>query len=255
MTETPPSAPRPSAPCSGDDAVALLAEHRELTGVDFSGQDLRAALRGPTSPYTFTKCTFTEANLRRALLPEAVFTDCVLDRADLGGALLEQARFQGGSAAFAKGTDADLTDATFSGTDLANSTWAGALLAGTRFEDCRMVGVRLKGCRGIGYTLARCHLGLAQLSGLDFRGRLLERNNFTEADLSGCDFSEAVLDGCRLAEAELRGARFAGADLRGADLGAPGPEDLVALRGAFVSVTQATALLAALGLHVLPPEG
>ncbi|MBC3842457.1 pentapeptide repeat-containing protein [Streptacidiphilus sp. 4-A2] len=230
----------------------MLSDRRDLSGVDFAGLDLRRALARPGAPYTFHDCSFDGADLRGAQLAEAAFTECRLDRADLGGAMLEQARFERGSASFLKAGRADVTDALFTGVDLANSHWASALLAGTRFEECRLVGARLSAARGIGYVFVRCHLGLADVAGLDFRGQTLDGLNFTEADLSGGDFRDAVLDGCRLAGAELRSARFAGADLRGADLGEVAVDDLPVLRGAVVSERQAAALVAVFGIQVVP---
>jgi uncharacterized protein YjbI with pentapeptide repeats len=242
-------------PAPGPDVLALLADQRELIGVDFSGRDLRRALAYPGAPYTFRGCSFADADLRGAQLAEAVLTDCCLDRADVGGAMLEQARVEGGSAAFLKAARADLTDTLFTGVDLANSTWVQALCAGTRFEECRLVGARLSAVRGIGYTFTRCHLGLADLAGLDFRGLALDGLNLAEADLTGCDFRDARLDGCRLAGAELRSARFAGADLRGADLGEVAMDDLPVLRGACVSERQAAALIGVFGIQVLALGG
>ncbi len=237
------------------DALDLLSDRRDHTGVDFSGRDLRRALDRPGAPFTFQDCSFDGADLRGAQLAESAFVECRLDRADLGGAMLEQARIERGSAAFLKAARADLTDALFKGVDLANSQWNSALLAGTHFEECRLVGARLSSVRGLGHTFARCHLGLADLAGLDFRGQTLDGLNFTEADLTGCDFRDAILDGCRFPGAELRSARFAGADLRGADLGEVAIADLPVLRGAVVSERQAAALIAAFGIQVLPLSG
>jgi uncharacterized protein YjbI with pentapeptide repeats len=233
------------------DAIAILAEQRQLEGIDFTALDLRSAFRHAADPYTFTGCTFTEANLRGAQLPEVVFTDCHLDIADLTGALLEQAQFRGGSAAKTSMIDTDLTDAVFERIDLANSRWSGALLAGTRFTDSRLVGARMAECRGIGYKFERCHMGLAILTEMNFRNEHIDHLNLTEANLAGCDFTDAVFDGCRLAGAELRAATFTRADLRGADLGQITPMDCHALKGAYISVDQANVILAGLGLHII----
>lgn len=247
MTSTSPSG-------QGNDPVTLLAENRHLSGVDFTALDLRRAFPDAALPYTFTNCTFTDANLRGAQLPETVFDTCKLDHADFTGALLEQAKFAGGSAAHLTAIDADLTDAVFERIDLANSRWSGALLAGTLFTDSRLVGARMAECRGVGYKFVRCHLALAVLTEMNFRKEYLDHLNLTEAILAGCDFTDAVFNGCRLAGAELRAATFTRADLRGADLGEIMPMDCHALKGAFISVDQANAILAGLGLHILETQ-
>jgi uncharacterized protein YjbI with pentapeptide repeats len=94
-----------------------------------------------------------------------------------------------------------------------------------RPTDSRLVGARMAEHRGIGYTFVRCHLGLAILTEMSFRGEYLDHLNLTEANLAGCDFTDAVFDGCRIAGAELRAATFTRADLRGADLGQMTPAD------------------------------
>ncbi|MCX4639228.1 pentapeptide repeat-containing protein [Streptomyces platensis] len=61
------------------DPLTLLATETDLTGLDFTGLDLRPALRRDPRPRTFTRCAFTEANLRGAHLVGIRFTE-----ADLG---------------------------------------------------------------------------------------------------------------------------------------------------------------------------
>jgi uncharacterized protein YjbI with pentapeptide repeats len=109
-------------------------------------------------------------------------------------------------------------------------------------------------CRGVGYRFVRCHLALAVLTEMNFRKEYLDHLNLNEAILAGCDFTDAVFNGCRLAGAELRAATFTRADLRGADLGEITPMDCHALKGAFISVDQANAILAGLGLHILETQ-
>ncbi|WP_331769185.1 pentapeptide repeat-containing protein (plasmid) [Embleya sp. NBC_00888] len=72
----------------GTDPPASLATETDLTDVDFTGLDLRPALRADPRPRTFTRCTFTEANLRGADLGELT----IAAAAQFSGAMISVAQ-------------------------------------------------------------------------------------------------------------------------------------------------------------------
>jgi len=90
----------------------------------------------------------------------------------------------------------------------------------------------------------------AKLPGQSFHKIVLNRVDFSQADLRKCDFRHATLDSCSLREANVSGSRFDGADLRGADLGGLRLIDANLFRGATISREQAGQLLSELGLNV-----
>ncbi|MFI1018991.1 pentapeptide repeat-containing protein [Streptomyces sp. NPDC020965] len=233
------------------DAHELLGSRRTLSDIDFSDMDLGRLLRADDEPYTFQRCTFDGSDLSGADLRGASFIGCSLNHSVIRRADLERTIWRGGTAPFCDFTDADVTDAEFDGMDLSNTCWRGTLLAATVFTGCRLVGARLQHSRGVGYGFSRCNLMLADLSGLSLRRRELVGLRMTEANLAGVDFTEATFTECQLLGAELRAATFTDADLRGADLGKLSLRECVNLRGAFISVDQASGLLAGLGLRIM----
>ena len=70
-----------------------------------------------------------------------------------------------------------------------------------------------------GPVLQRSDFTAADLSGLDFSGADLTESWFESADLSGADLSGCKLKGAVLTRANLSGAKLRGADLSGANLG------------------------------------
>ena len=85
---------------------------------------------------------------------------------------------------------------------------------------------------------------------MSFRKQVLERLDFSMADLSRCDFRDAILRECSLREANLVDTRFEGADLRGADVGGIKLVDARKFKGAIISRQQAGQLLSELGILV-----
>ncbi|WJY39230.1 pentapeptide repeat-containing protein [Streptomyces sp. P9-2B-2] len=101
------------------DPLTLLATETDLTGLDFTGLDLRPALRRDPRPRTFTRCTFTEANLRGTHLVGIRFTEADLGGVDFRDCILEDCRL-----AETNLRAADFTGADLRGADLGELTIA-----------------------------------------------------------------------------------------------------------------------------------
>jgi uncharacterized protein YjbI with pentapeptide repeats len=201
-------------------ATPSLAEIRASggNGADLGDVDLRGE--------SLAGVTLAGASFLRGSLQQTVF-----DNADLTGAVFTGAALEATS--FAAAT---LDRASFSATTVAATRWnapksaRGIVLAG-----CNGAGMRL----GIPNARALLDASGADLSGADLRGAVLDRIDFTGANLTGALIGagasavKAVFDGALLGgavgsygsfgEALFRRARgagavFAGADLRGAVL-------------------------------------
>jgi len=152
---------------------------------------------------------------------------------------------------FANFVGADLNEARFVACDLNNSQWRGARLGAAVFERCKLTGADLSEIKAFDLRFDETLLINAKLPGFSFRKQLLQRIDFSAADLRKCDFRDARFEECSLREAHLADARFDGADLRGADLGGLRLNDASRFRGATISRAQASQLLGELGLKVL----
>lgn len=222
--------------------------------VDFSGQDIRAAIadyEGRT--VFFHQCDFSGTDMQDFNLADSVFDRCTLNEARLRECVLDRVRVTGGSCVAADFASADLNDAVFSGVDLTRARFTGAVLADAQFVECRMIGADLTALRGLTVTLTikDCNLQLASLQDTNLRGTHLSGSDLTEADLRGTDLRDAVLNNCRLRQVDLSHTHLDGTDLRGADLGEITADSPRQLRGAVISHSQAVDVCAALGLIVL----
>ncbi|MGI3166388.1 pentapeptide repeat-containing protein [Pseudooceanicola sp. 200-1SW] len=70
-----------------------------------------------------------------------------------------------------------------------------------------------------GAELQGADLGFAQLQGADLRRAKLQGAHLGDAELKGADLRDAELQGAHLGGAKLQGAHLGGAELQGADLG------------------------------------
>lgn len=210
----------------------LIASHNQplwLTGVDFSGQNLsRFDLRG----IRFERCLFAGTDLTAADLSDTDWRNCRAAQAVFRSATLEDARF--------------------SNSDLNNSLWQRSKLAHATFEGCKLTGANFADTATLGLSFKDCVLRSACLSGISFYKTELHNLDFADADLSYCDFRHAVfVDGGSLSMARVNNARFDQADLREASLHGLRLTDAKLFKGATISKSQATMLLAGLGLEVL----
>ncbi len=220
------------ADMAGCTLAQLVAQHERplhCTDMDFSEQDLsRINLQG----VRFERCQFSASNLTAADLSASHWIAC-----------------RGAHAVF---RNAILTDARFERCDLNNSQWHRSKLAHVHFEGCKLTGASFIDVASLGLSFSDCLLRSACLSGISFFKSQLHNLDFTEADLTYCDFRKAVfVDGGSLSLARVNNARFDEADLREASLHGLRLVDANLFKGAIISRSQASMLLAGLGLTVL----
>jgi uncharacterized protein YjbI with pentapeptide repeats len=195
----------------------------DLTGWDFSEQDLTSALLYRA---TLANVDFSGANLSYALLHESTFTN-----ADFTGAVVKGANFlrpdslpqtitkeQLYSTASYQANDLrginlgnnNLAGWDFSGQDLTNAGFS-STVTGANLTGAIVAGASFDGA--IGFTHGQL-LSTASYQEKNLRGIGLWRIDLTGVDLSGIDLSNAYLAVSRLTGADLRGALVAGASFQ-----------------------------------------
>jgi len=202
------------------------------------------------TPVTLIRCDLEETDAARLNFRGWVFDECRLHRTQFTGAHMEGAGWTRCRGGFTDFTATDLTDNAFVSSDFNNSNFRGARLSSARFTGCKLTGANLTETKAMLVVFEETLLTAASLRGFSFRKAVLNQLDFQFADLRSCDFRDAVFDDCSLREANLADARFEGADLRGADLGGIRLQDARPFRGATISRSQASQLLAELGLNV-----
>ncbi len=170
-----------------------------------------AVLRGTT----FERCRFERTVLQAADLGGCRFLDCTFDGVNLSGATVDDVVLQGCLFTACKAVAIDFSRA--------------ARITATRFDECLLDDCAFVECDLRHAAMSRCRLRRTVFTGADLR----------DADLSRTDLSGAVFGRTRLGKADLRGAT--GYAIH------PSENDL---RGARVSLPEAAALLAALGIEV-----
>jgi uncharacterized protein YjbI with pentapeptide repeats len=224
---------------------AVLA-HARMTGCVLDAADLSGANLG--------RAHLSGASLRRAVLKKSVLaaadlTGAVLEGANLEGtdlseAILTDADFTGVSAPklvaiklSLRGLHAPaivLTKAVFIECDLEGADLSGATLDQASFIQCNLVGVQLNDARLRRVVFARqCNLANANLSGSDLTeanlretplpganlaDAIVERADFSGADLTGGVLTRLRAAGSRWIAANLSGAKLQGADFAQADM-------------------------------------
>ncbi|MEZ0610573.1 pentapeptide repeat-containing protein [Fibrella sp. WM1] len=143
-----------------------------VEGIDFSGQPL------PNDEYelcTFTRCTFTNADLSKRAFYDCTFTDCTFVGAKLNRTALREVTFVG----------CDLT--------------------GLRFDHCDpfLLALRFKRC-----TLTKASFEKLSLKETYFGQSVMHRVDFTQTDLTEAVFDECDLDGARFDYTVLERADF-----------------------------------------------
>lgn len=227
-----------------DPAIADIIRDRTLARADVEG--LVAARRS----FHLVDCGLENADLSRLSLVGWVFERCVLKQSRLTGARLERTRWLSCRGAQADFGSTDLSEATFRAGDFNNASFRRAKINSASFKGCKLTGVDFSEAGGLGLVFEEALLIAAKLPSFSFRKMVLNRLDFSQADLRKCDFREAVFDDCSLRDAHLVDARFEEADLRGADLGGLRLQDARRFKGATISKAQASQLLAELGLQV-----
>jgi fluoroquinolone resistance protein len=153
---------------------------------------------------------------------------------------LDQASFEG----------CDLSFADISRSSLWSVTFQEANLRGARFHRADFTRALSPKTLHTAATFARCNLELCDLSDAVLRTCDLSGSSLREADLQGADLEGADLSRCDFFQALTGGARFAGADLRGAEVSGLDVTALGSCSGMKVTLDQASALLAAIGLDL-----
>ena len=115
---------------------------------------------------------------------------------------------------------------------------------------CKLTGADFSEARAMLVKFEEVLLVSAKLPGFSFRKEVLQRIDFSGADLRKCDFRGSTFEDCSLRDANVAGSNFEAADLRGADLGGLRLVDARLFRGASISPGQAGLLLGELGLKV-----
>ena len=169
----------------------------------------------------FVDCDFEGVDLSELDLAGCVFDQCLVRQTKLNGAKLEASRWTGCRGAFAGFGGASLTDAAFRACDLNNASFRGAFMSSVGFSRCKLTGCDLSEVRTLGTIFEETLLVAAKLPSFSFRKMVLDRVDFSQADLRKADFRHAVFKGCSLHEADTADARFEGANLRGAAGGSP----------------------------------
>lgn len=169
----------------------------------------------PKDTYRFNSCHFDHIGCQEAWFTESEFLDCVFTACD------------------------------FSGIDLSRSRFFRC-----RFEGCRFVGTTFYECMWKDVCCSNCSLNYANFGGSHF-----ERCQFLECSIkdggfihcqqkhlsfSSCDLQACAFTNTALADIHLESDRIDGITVS---------EE--SLRGVYVSPTQAIALIALLGIHVV----
>ncbi|WP_153235445.1 pentapeptide repeat-containing protein [Glaciimonas soli] len=212
---------------------------------------IKSRVEQNAEPFIFEECDFAEGDFSRLDLSDSSFKRCTFMDASFYAAVLERTSWQRCRAGSANFENARLSEAKFTACDLNNTKWRSARLAETAFDGCKLTGANFEACTGIALTFKDSLLISAFLRNLSFRKTTIQRVDFAEADLAHCDFRDVIFEECSLRDAHMKFARFDGADLRQVDLGGLKLNDAAMFRGAVISASQATQLLAELGIHVM----
>lgn len=137
-------------------------------------------------------------------------------------------------------TPLTLVDTVLRRCDLSAAVWQSVTLRQVELLDCRARGLRLSVELAQDVYLSGCRLDQATIRIERVRGLVVfDGCVFSEAVIGG-DLSSAVFADCTFDDAEFAATAAAGCDLRSSRLG--GARGLLTLRGARITVDQATAI-------------
>ena len=208
-----------------------------------------------SEPLIFEDCDFEGVDFSRLTLSDAHFHRCNFVDASFYASMLQQTQWTRCRAGSADFENADVTEAKFTACDLNNTKWRRARLAVSIFDSCKLTGANFEACfdnnAALGLIFKDSLLVSAFLRNLSFRKTTIQGVDFSEADLAHCDFRDVIFEECSMRNAYMKFARFEGADLRQVDLGGLKLIDATMFRGAVISASQATMLLAELGIDVV----
>ena len=174
----------------------------DISGWDFTGQDLRDAILGRTTNASFTDAIVAGASFR-SLEREQLYSTASYRDGDLTGIRLDSHSMAGWSF-----ENQNLTDAWFRDADIVDGNMRGANLLRTNLRRVTLAGADLRGAH-----IVDADLSGANLSGAKLNGARLTAADLSSAKSSGADLTSANLRGIDLANANFEGAKFDGADL------------------------------------------
>ncbi|MCA9171420.1 MAG: pentapeptide repeat-containing protein, partial [Planctomycetales bacterium] len=187
----------------------IKLDHNDLTGWDFSGQNLSYA--------SVKNSALGAASFAFAQAPNVNMLGADLKQADLRGADLTNAHLSYASITSASFGNANLTRASLIGSDLTNTDFRGANLTLAKLEDANLASANLTGATVVGASFrgaASKGFTLAQLaSTVSYQSHRLVGIDLARSDLSGWDLSEQDLRRAGLWEANLRNTNLRSARL------------------------------------------
>lgn len=225
--------------------VTFTGFRTELAGANFDG----AVLTNATIEVSVAGCSFVgaqmrEADLRKAILKDADFSEAKMKRVRLEGTRPHRATFDGAILQNIRATGATFEDTSFVGADIKGTTFStvtfenvnltGSNLSRTEFHNCNLIDVtfRRANARYLELTdhtesdaedldFERADLTDASLRNTAFKsarfdGARLTRTDFSRCNLSGASLADVRADGANFSEANLEAATLAQADLTNA---------------------------------------
>lgn len=135
-------------------------KRKEYTAVNFSNADFSKPLCG----FTFTDCSFVDANMRRARIYDCEFIDCDMRGVDLSSSIISNTVFTSGSE-----YSLDLLGANIEYADIIDS----------KFRRCNMAGVNLRASRIYNTELYSVRLKDAKLTSARFVNSILEDSHYS----------------------------------------------------------------------------
>ena len=172
----------------------------DLRGVNLSGADMFKAV--------LSKANFSDADLSGAGLIGANLARAVLTRANLAGARLTGANLNG-----ARFERANLSETRLESSDLAMAGLENANLSMARLSNASLTEAHLSNANLAGASLHECDLSKTRLQGAN-----LARASLYQASLTGAILSRTNFDGAGLGGANLLGADLSNANMSNANL-------------------------------------
>jgi uncharacterized protein YjbI with pentapeptide repeats len=188
-----------------DDKLKKIVEKNEISTV----QNVTSAKRWVAS-LSLAERDLTGANLVGADIRHVDFSGAILNRANLGSAWVQNARFNCVGAVESKGCTqlqgASLDDAQLQGAEFWSAQLQGASLVDAQLWGASLIAAQLQGARLDRARLQGAWLSFARLQGASFVGTQLQGADLYRAELQGAFLYGARLQGTLFNEAQLQGA-------------------------------------------------
>jgi len=186
---------------SGCNFCAATFHGAKFQGADLAGCCLRAlkdnrfdnARLAGASFSEATRCSFKKADLTRAHINPAEFSDC-----DFTGAVLKDLSGSYSNMKRCVFRKADFTGARIDESKLQHLDFTGANFTSADLTGCDLTGATLTGATLAGANLTRAKLNQADLSKADLTGAILVKANLSGAKVKGANFKDTTLTGVNL---------------------------------------------------------